>query len=152
MFNVPQYIDVEDKIAGPLTAKQLLWMIGMGVTLMVFWGIFERGAFIAITIPTALIFVAFAFYKPYNQSLISFAISAVMYLFSPKVYIWKRILEKPTTKKKVSPKKNKLEKKEKTPTLDDIASLSKVLDTRGAGGNEKIISLIQKNRNETNKK
>jgi len=26
LFNVPQFIDIEDKIVGPLTAKQLGWL------------------------------------------------------------------------------------------------------------------------------
>lgn len=37
MFSTPQFIDVEDKIAGPLTWRQLLWMIGMGITLLVIY-------------------------------------------------------------------------------------------------------------------
>ena len=42
LFNVPQYIDVEDKIVGPLTGKQLLWMIGMGIMLLVLWNTVSR--------------------------------------------------------------------------------------------------------------
>jgi hypothetical protein len=90
LFNVPQYIDVEDKIAGPLTAKQLLWMIGMGAALMILWGIFDTGAFFTAAVPTVCLFTALAFYRPYNQPLIMFIGNALMFLVRPKVYVWSR--------------------------------------------------------------
>ncbi len=130
IFNVPQYIDVEDKIAGPLTAKQLLWMIGMGATLFVFWTVLDKETFYVLAIPVVLIFVALAFYRPYDQSLISFIGLGISYLFSPKVYSWKRIssgkIEKiisQTEKEKKEEKKNLSEK--------DIEELARLLDTEG---------------------
>ena len=90
LFNVPQYIDVEDKIAGPLTAKQLLWMIGMGAMLMFMWSIFDKALFFILAIPVICLFVAFAFYRPYNQPLVSFIGSAIMYMVRPKIYVWNR--------------------------------------------------------------
>jgi hypothetical protein len=90
LFSVPQYIDVEDKVAGPLTARQLLWMIGMGAVLLVLWNIFDRAAFFIASVPVVLVFVAFAFYRPYNQPLIVFVRNAVLFMVRPKVYVWNR--------------------------------------------------------------
>lgn len=90
LFNVPQYIDVEDKVAGPLTAKQLLWMIGLGAMLMFMWSIFDKVFFFILAIPVICIFVAFAFYRPYNQPLVVFIGSAIMYMVRPKIYVWNR--------------------------------------------------------------
>jgi hypothetical protein len=45
LFNVPQFIDVEDKIAGPLTVKQVLWLIGMGAVLFIVWTFFDTPTF-----------------------------------------------------------------------------------------------------------
>src|SRR4030042_3818231 len=93
LFNVPQYIDVEDKVAGPFTAKQLLWMFGCGATLLVLWNVLNKTAFIIIAILVILIFGALAFYRPYNQPLIKLVYFAIMFLFRPKVYVWRRIAE-----------------------------------------------------------
>ena len=41
LINVPQYIDVEDKVAGPLTLKQLGWMLAMGIILLILWNVFS---------------------------------------------------------------------------------------------------------------
>lgn len=146
LFNVPQYIDVEDKIAGPFTAKQLLWMFGMGAVILVLWNTLEKTAFFIAAVPVALIFIALAFYRPYNQPLIKFIIFGILFLFSPKIYTWKRMPKKmpssragretePDTAKKAT--ENKL-------SLNDIESLAKVLDTKGAERNEKIMEIIRK--------
>ncbi len=91
MFNVPQFIDVEDKIAGPLTAKQLLWMIGMGAAILLVRLFTGGGAVMFIlSVPVVIVFVLLAFYRPNGQSLISFVLHGVFYLFRPKVSVWRR--------------------------------------------------------------
>lgn len=145
LFNVPQYIDVEDKIAGPLTAKQLLWMFGMGAVLLVLWMVLEKGVFFLAAIPVALIFAALAFYRPYGQPLIKFAGSGIVFLFSPKVYSWRRI---PGPAKKPARKQEEivLVKKEKAlPGEENLAELAKMLDTEGKERSEKIMEIIEKN-------
>lgn len=90
MFNVPQFIDIEDKIAGPLTWRQLLWMIGMGISLLVLYNVLPGIAFIVIAIPIVLLFSALAFYRPQGQSLISFFGHGFFFFFRPKVAVWER--------------------------------------------------------------
>lgn len=128
--NVPQFIDVEDKIAGPLTWKQLFWMIGLLVILIVLYNLFSAGAFILIGIPVSLIFVAFAFVKPYGQPMTSFVYYGSMHLFGPKVYVWKREVQ--TAQKKETPDSGKEmpSKKEGTPSAQNIKDLSDILDTK----------------------
>lgn len=147
LFNVPQYIDVEDKIAGPFTAKQLLWMFGMGAVLLVLWNTLEKTAFFIAAVPVALIFTALAFYRPYNQPLIKFIISGIFFLFSPKIYTWKRMPKKMTPSRSDRETGPDLAKKatENKLSLSDIESLSRVLDTKGAERNEKIMEIIKRN-------
>src|SRR5512138_1477457 len=101
LISVPQYIDVEDKIVGPVTAKQLGWLVLMGITLLVMWNTMSRVGFFIVGIPVGLIFLAFAFYKPYGQPLGSFVVFGAMYFFKPKVYVWKRSPEISLSKKPV---------------------------------------------------
>ena len=129
MFNVPQYIDVEDKVAGPLTGKQLLWMIGMGATLLILWNIFSPNVFYVLLFPVIFIFVAFAFFRPYGMPLLDFTGHFFLFLFHPKVYMWNRLddptaFDIPIETKKETP----VPKKELTP--ERISELSRIIDRK----------------------
>ena len=90
MFNVPQFIDVEDKVAGPLTWRQILWMIGMGAVLLTTYNLFDSTLFFITAVPTILLFALFAFYRPNGVSMMTFALHGVFFLFQPKVAVWER--------------------------------------------------------------
>lgn len=151
LFNTPQYIDIEDKIAGPLTAKQLMWMFGMGSALLVLWGIFDQMTFIISAIPVVVIFAAFAFYKPQGQPLIRFIIWGILFMFQSKTYVWRRDYEQKKKEKKTEEHGVSnliIKKQEKQEILSrNIEDLSKTLDSEGRERNEKIMELIEKNRN-----
>jgi hypothetical protein len=150
LFNVPQYIEIEDKIAGPLTAKQLLWMFGMGAVLLILWGVLDLATFIVSAIPVVLIFCALAFYKPHGQPLVKFILWGIFFLFQPKTYVWRRDYEKKDKKEKepeasVSMSQKNKEKKEGI-LADSIADFARTLDSEGKERNEKILKIIKDNR------
>lgn len=116
-YNVPQFIDVEDKIVGPLTWKQLAWTAsGVGM-LVLLWNFVPPPIFYFPAFPIAAIFLAFAFYKPQGLTLASFIFYGIMYAFRPKQALWERPLfqslptrpklneesVKPITDKRLSP-------------------------------------------------
>lgn len=101
LFNIPQFIDKEDKIVGPLTAKQLGWLACCGTILLVLWAILDKSAFIIASIPTVGIFGALAFYRPNNQPLIAFITSGLSFAFRPKIYVWQRVPEKKAAPRKI---------------------------------------------------
>jgi hypothetical protein len=90
LFNVPQFINIEDKVVGPLTAKQLGWLGAGGVVLLVCWNVFDTQAFFVSVVIVGIIFRSLAFYRPYNQPLINFIFSSISFGFRPKLYVWKR--------------------------------------------------------------
>ncbi|EKE16016.1 MAG: hypothetical protein ACD_11C00054G0006 [uncultured bacterium] len=153
LFNVPQYIDVEDKIVGPLTAKQLIWMIILGVVILVMWSVLPKPVFFIVILPVVAFFVALAFYKPYGQPLIKFVIAGVMYLFIPKNYIWKRIpqkrkIEKEETKKTIATNQSALNHEErKRIALKNLEGIAKVLDSEGAESDSEIIDILKRPEN-----
>jgi hypothetical protein len=131
LFNVPQFIEIEDKIVGPFTAKQLGWMGAGGVILLILWNLLDTSAFIIAAIIDCAIFGALAFYRPYGQPLIRFILSSLHFTFRPQVYVWKRNYDnmssiakqkKPISKEKIFQKK----------TLDDqkLKEISKILDQK----------------------
>jgi hypothetical protein len=145
LFNVPQYIDVEDKVAGPLTAKQLMWILAMGAVLLVMWTIFDKATFFILAIPVGAIFLAMAFYRPYKQPLIKFIASGIMFAFRPKIYIWKRTHDGQTRQggnEKKSAENVQIVKK--SPSLEEVADLTKLVDSRGSESSERIMELLKK--------
>lgn len=147
LINVPQYIDVEDKIVGPLTAKQLGWLIALGVSLLLMWSFLDRVSFFLIAIPVAFLFVALAFYRPYGQPLVNFLLNGVVYLFNPKVYVWKRT---PQSMSAIPVKKKEsaatVGTEQRRLTAGELRSLSGVIDTGGAQADEHILELLQKSK------
>ncbi|MFA9262213.1 MAG: PrgI family protein [Undibacterium sp.] len=129
MFSVPQFIDVEDKIAGPLTWRQLLWMIGMGITLLVVYNMIGVIGFIITGIPIVLLFSALAFYRPQGQPLIVFFFHGLTYIFRPKVAVWERPTSRP--KRELAPvEAPKPVKTEKRISPEELSRLARVLDRR----------------------
>lgn len=90
-FRVPQFIDIEDKIIGPLTLKQFGYVVGAGGVSFIIWT-FIPIHFIAVIviIPVAGLFLALAFVKYNNRSFGEFLESAFMYYTGAKIYTWKQ--------------------------------------------------------------
>ena len=143
LINVPQYIDVEDKVAGPLTVKQLGWVIALGVILLIMWNMLSKPLFFILGIPLAILFIALAFYKPYGQPFGSFIIFGVMYFFKPKVYFWKRTPHKSVNKKQQvrTVENHAVEKKL---TAESLRDLARVLDSEGTEYNENLEQILKK--------
>lgn len=147
LISVPQYIDVEDKIVGPLTAKQLGWMFGMGAVLLVCYNIFETGSFIIIAIVVMMIFSALAFYRPNGMTLLAFIGSSIYFFSRPKVYVWKR--EEGVRGAVISKKeKNEMTQKEvdhnkKKLNFSEIEGFAEVLDSEGMKENDQIAEILR---------
>lgn len=129
LFNIPQFIDKEDKLVGPLTARQLGWLIGGAVVAFVFWTFLEKTVFIFVAMIIAAISGALAFYQPNGQPLINFVLSSFSFMSSPKMYIWKRVPEKEGPKKIIAEKIEIITPK-KALNAKNLDELSKILDHR----------------------
>lgn len=89
-FQVPQFIEVEDKIFGPLTFKQFIYVaggIGLDVILFIFLPKFLA---IIISLPIVLFAAALAFYKVNDKPFINMLEAFVKYALTSKLYIWKK--------------------------------------------------------------
>ncbi len=89
-YQVPQFIDVEDKVIGPLTVKQFIYLAGgAGMSFVVFkyLPIYISILLIAVIAPVS---VALAFYKINNKPFIDFMESAFLFYTKQNLYIWKR--------------------------------------------------------------
>lgn len=89
-FNVPQFVDVEDKILGPLTLKQFLLALAGGIGLLLLWYFFKLWIVIIIGIPLLLLLVAAIFIKINGRPFFNFLTAFINYWIKPKIFIWKR--------------------------------------------------------------
>lgn len=93
-FQVPQFIDIEDKVIGPLTIKQFLYLLAAGVVVFVLYKILNLFATIILAIPIITIAVALAFIKVHGQPFISIVNNFSKFLRKPDFYVWKKPIGK----------------------------------------------------------
>jgi len=90
-FQVPQFIEVEDKIFGPFTLKQFIYLAG-GIALAF---IFYKFLYFWLAIPFIAVSLALgaglAFYKINKKPLIYTVEAAFKFYLKNKLYIWKKI-------------------------------------------------------------
>ena len=93
-FQVPQFIETETKIVGPLTWKQFIWVaLGVGL-LLIFFRLLTGFILIFISIIVITVFGAMAFLRIEGMSLIEYLMKALSYALGPKKYFFKK--DKPT--------------------------------------------------------
>ena len=97
-FQVPQFIDVEDKIFGPFTFKQFIYIVGGAGLAFAFYQYTPKPINTTLAFASLGIGAAFAFVKINERPLIFFAEAAFYYFIRKKLYIWKK--RKPKTKAK----------------------------------------------------
>ena len=89
-FQVPQFIEVEDKIFGPLTFKQFIYLAGgVGIAVISFI-LLPKFFAVLISLPVILFVAALAFYKVNDKPFINMVEAFVKYTFTNKLYIWKK--------------------------------------------------------------
>ncbi len=133
-FEVPQFIEVEAKIFGPLTWKQFIYVAGgAGVIALLYlttsfiWVLF-------IGVPFGILAVTLAFHKINNRPLSIFLESAVNYLMKSKLYLWRKSEQQTISKKSETSPGTHQTTTQTPPTKSSIASLAQNLE---AGNLEK---------------
>ena len=87
-YKVPQKIELQDKLVGPLTFLQFGYLL---LGSIVSFGIFKTGNWVMIilvAIPIVLLSLALAFVKVQNQSFGSFIFNLIVFIFNPKTRVW----------------------------------------------------------------
>lgn len=89
-YQVPQFIEVEDKIFGPFTLKQFIYVAG-GVGLCAVLVLYLPPVIgIILAIPVAAFSAALAFYKVNNKSFVDILESGFKYYTTERLYLWKK--------------------------------------------------------------
>jgi len=130
-FLVPQFIDVESKIIGPITTRQFLIMMVAGMLDFVFYKIFYFNTFLAVGIFITGIFGIVAFVKINGMPFHFFFLNLVQTLRRSSLRIWHKeeISALPEVEKKEVQKE--FIKKPAVPT-SKLSELALVVNTGGA--------------------
>lgn len=89
-YRVPQFIEVEDKIIGPLTLKQFIYLAGGAGVAIVLWFLLPWFIAVILAAPIVILAVALAFYKVNNRPFIAALEAMFNHFTNSKLYLWKR--------------------------------------------------------------
>lgn len=148
-FKVPQNIDMQDKIIGPLTLSQFFYLLFGGLVVYILFNKLVLNGlsflFFILAAPIAVFSIAMAFFKVQDRPFPSFFMAFVTYLRQPRARVWQHY--RAPTKSKVAPtetKKTEVTKKEfDTVRVNELATL---LDSHSVReGNEDNASVREDN-------
>jgi len=132
-YSVPQFIEVEDKVIGPLTLRQFLYLLsGAGACAMAYLA-FDLALFIFSTIFIIGLTAALAFVKINGRPVPDYAASVVHYFTRPKLLLWskeKEIIKATDTKKRQIKKEEEIGKPKEL-EKGRLHELSLILDKYG---------------------
>jgi hypothetical protein len=132
-FKVPQFLEIEDKIFGPFTFKQFIYLAG-GAGLC--YILFKLMGLLLGLIPMLIvagISAALTFYRPNGKPFLNMVEAGFKYTTQNKLYVWKRRKIKPAIQKEnvvATEQTESNESKLGRSKLRDLAWSLDVLDTK----------------------
>ena len=91
-FVIPQFIDVEDKIIGPITSRQFVILLAMAVILFVIYRLATFTYFLIFGIPIFGFGVTLAFVKINGQPFHYFLLNILQTSLRPRLRVWNKEL------------------------------------------------------------
>lgn len=131
-FTVPQFIDVESKIIGPITTRQFLIFLGAAVIIGVSYKIFDFALFLTIGIFVFTFAGTFAFLKINGRPFHYFVLNFIQTSRRPNLRVWNHrlgFIDKPDIIPIIK-SEAPIEPKELYRT-SRLADLALVVDTKG---------------------
>ena len=95
-YRVPQNIEIEDTVIGPLTIKQFMYLfVAFIISALIYVTIRVDNFFMLflILMPFWSIFLALAFLKPNDRPADIFLMAAINFYIKPRQRVWKRVAE-----------------------------------------------------------
>jgi hypothetical protein len=133
-FIVPQFIDKEDRIIGPITVRQFLICLVAAGILFVEYKLLTTAFFILALIPTAGLAGTFAFIKINGQPFHLFFVNFLQTQVRPKLRVWNKSLsldEIKSAQKVVGLPAVEKVKLKKRPTSTRLRDLALTVNTGG---------------------
>lgn len=145
-FKVPQHIEMEDKIIGPLTMKQFVNLLIGGMITYAIIKTYNPLLIAFVGVPIGLLTLAIAFIKVQDQPFPQFLLSLILFMVKPKERTWHKDWH-------IEGKTNTVVQKTKVVTATseekhigkaELKDLSTILDTRGKTHTQQIEQINNK--------
>jgi hypothetical protein len=88
-YQVPQFIEVENKVVGTWTLKQFIYIAGGGGLCVVFFSYFPLIIAILLSAPVIALAAALSFYRVNGKPFIEVLEAAFNYYTRAKLFLWK---------------------------------------------------------------
>lgn len=93
-FKVPQFIDVEDKVVGPLTFKQFAYLAGGAGLVYLSFRILPSFIGLPVAIGLGGLSLAFAFFKYNDKPFIHVFEAFIRFHLKSRLYLWHKVPQK----------------------------------------------------------
>jgi hypothetical protein len=90
-YQVPQFIETEDKIVGPFTLRQFLYVGVAGVVCGICYFLVQTWLFLIVGFIVMGGALALSFLKVNGRPLIKVGLSAFNFYWKPQTYVWKAV-------------------------------------------------------------
>ncbi|HEY4498336.1 MAG TPA: PrgI family protein [Candidatus Paceibacterota bacterium] len=87
-FQVPQFIETEDRVVGPLTLKQFAYIAAAGILVVIFFLLFNFWLWLILTALVSSVGLALAFVRVNGRPLIVFLRALFDNFWKPKIYVF----------------------------------------------------------------
>ncbi|MCU0679784.1 MAG: PrgI family protein [Planctomycetes bacterium] len=131
-FTVPQFIDVESKILGPITTRQFLIFVVAAIIIGLSYKLFDFALFITISLPVFSLAGTLAFFKINGRPFHFFLLNLVQTFRRPPLRVWNHKLGISDNEEiKVTKYADKESFEAKELKRSRLAELSLIVDTQG---------------------
>ncbi len=143
-FTVPQFIDVEDKVIGPITVRQFIIMLAGFLVIAICYKLLDFTAFVVIGFIVLGISGTFAFIKINGMPFHFFVLNFVQTSSRPFLRVWNNAYRENLVYKEEEEERKETEiapVRPKRVTTSRLAELSLIVDTQGVykgGEGEKV--------------
>ena len=87
-FQVPQFIETEDKIVGPLTLKQFLYIAAAGGLSLMFYFVLQTWLWVIFSVIVVGAAAGLAFVKINGRPLSKILLASIHFYWQPQTYVW----------------------------------------------------------------
>jgi len=134
-YVVPQFIDVEDKILGPMTIRQFSIILLDALIMFIVFKLSSLGLMLLINLPLLAIGLVFAFMRVNGQPFHFFMLNVLQTRSRPNIRIWNKELSDAQLREyiKIEPPPPPAPKPYKeAPTTSRLSELALIVNTGGA--------------------
>jgi hypothetical protein len=130
-FLVPQYIDVEPKIIGPVTVRQFIEMLVCALIDFIIYKLFYFNIFVVLGLINTAIFLIIAFFRINGMPFHYFVLNLLQTMRKPRLRVWNKIAIAALPTEEARPTAKIIPTKKPMPA-SKLSDLSLLIDTGGA--------------------